>query len=136
MPLSATRAPGAPMTLEVVDCIRDFMLANNLPNNSALQKLCNDLSQKLGQLDVDTKSELSLLRTELKKVRAESAEKVKEMRTDRDEKLAAVGSTPEQAAQKVEELKDLRARLAEAERRCDDALRLAEQRLQQLQLYN
>ena len=138
VPLAATRsaAPGAPMALDVVDCIRDFMLANNLSNNSALQKLCTDLSQKLGQLDVDTKSELSLLRTELKKVRAESAEKVKEMRMDRDEKLAAVGSTPEQAAQKVEELKDLRARLAEAERRCDDALRLAEQRLQQLQLYN
>jgi len=121
------------MTLEVVDCIRDFMLANNLPNNSALQKLCTDISQKLSQLDVDTNSELSRLRTELKKVRAENADKVREMQADCDKKLVVAGYTPEQAAQKVTELEDLRAKLAVAEQERDDAQEKAERYYQQLQ---
>jgi len=143
-PLDATRAPRA-RTLEkmVADWMHDIKLAEDKsPQNSALQQLCTELKQKLSQLDVVAKSELSNLQlrdqlshlqAELKKVRAERAEEVMEMRADCNKKLAAAGFTPEQAAQKVTELEDLRAKLAVAEQERDDAQQKAERYYQQLQ---
>lgn len=123
--------------------MHDIKLAEDKsPQNSALQQLCTELKQKLSQLDVVAKSELSNLQlrdqlshlqAELKKVRAERAEEVMEMRADCNKKLAAAGFTPEQAAQKVTELEDLRAKLAVAEQERDDAQQKAERYYQQLQ---